>query len=297
MAHLAAHNPRNIPPRPALRGLQTARALRKGLLALQAAQSLEPIQQALRPLAQRVLGTNGSEDDVETLVSDFTTATVGEAGQRQLAALLALPDGQLPAATRRWLRQLNAERLPHWNLLRTLRRHVRKALTELDRADNGGTPTRLQTPDGDWSYPAVRSAAARLVRAQPALAKDPNRVAEELFRQHGPHATLPLEAPEAALVPASGMDPEERYHLFVDAERMMRDLAHAMGDDVFAVYALRMKGLGFEEIGKRLNRAPSWAHGRFARASSILIAFRNHHGISARTALAVSRKAARKFTT
>jgi hypothetical protein len=283
-------------PRPSSPVALTAKALRKGLLALQARQSLGPLQAALRPMARRLVGTRGSEDDVETLVSDFTTATVGEAGQRQLAALLALPDGQLPAAARRWLRQLNAERLPHWNLLRTLRRHVRKALGELHHADLNSSPTRLQTPGGDWNYPAVRDATARLSKANPALAKDANRLAEELFRQHGPHAELPLEAPEASLAPAAGMDPEERYHLFVEAERLMRELARDMGDDAFVVYALRMKGLGFVEIGSRMKRSTSWAHGRYVEATMALLALSDRHGLSARSALAVSRKAARRFT-
>jgi len=218
---MAAPTSERPTPRSSVRSALTAKALRKGLLALQAGQSLDPLQRALRPLARRLVGPLGSDDDVETLVSDFTTATVGDAGQRQLAALLSLPDGQLPAAARRWLLQLNAQRLPHWNLLRTPRRHVRTALGELHLADSNGSPARLQTPDGDWNYPAVRAAMARLLKANRALARDPNRVAEELFRQHGPRAELPLEAPEAAIVPADGMNPEERYHLFVDADRLM----------------------------------------------------------------------------
>ncbi|MBM4381262.1 MAG: hypothetical protein FJ086_18485, partial [Deltaproteobacteria bacterium] len=60
---------------------EQAHALRQALSVLRDGRELRPAIRLLTPLARRVLGGRGTKPEVESLVSDFVSATVGEPGR------------------------------------------------------------------------------------------------------------------------------------------------------------------------------------------------------------------------
>jgi len=266
--------------------------VRKGLESLRDDLSYAVFERAIRPRVRALLGSRTSPAAEDQLLSDFAISCAGD-GLGPLQILLALPDEKILAAVRRRLRQLRVEGIPHWNLLRTLRAHVRRAVKDELPQGEEETPGRLQDDTGDWSYQSVRKATWGGIRANPALVKRPNVIADELFRRFGPQAETGTDDPETQLVPDEGLAPEDRYHLYVEAQELMKELRREMGPDAFAVFALRVKGLGLEAVGQQLGHGTTWAHQRFQEALKFVESFKRNHGLADRTVLAVARKAAR----
>lgn len=269
--------------------------LRPALEALRDGRSLAPLVNALRPILGRLLGEYATPDLEEELLSDFVMGVSTAAGERQMERMLALPDDQLKSAVRRRLLQLWTERIPHWNLLRTLRSHVRTALAQPSGASTP-VPARLQDDAGDWQAEAVAAAAHALVRQQPALAGEPNKVADLLFRQHGPGRHASLDDEGVSEVAGDVLAPDDFYQRYVEAPRHVRVLRAEMGEELFGVFSLRMKGLGLLQISQLFgHRHAAWAYGRYERAGEIFRRYLFSQGISYRSGLAVGRKAARAF--
>jgi hypothetical protein len=276
---------------------EQAHALRQALAALRDGEALRPAIRLLTPVARRVLGGRGTPAEAEGLLSDFVSATVGEPGRWALDSLLALPDAQLAGAVRNRLHQLWVERMPHWNLLRTLRGHVRVALAQPPPPGSPRLPNRLQGEDGAWISGAVAAAAHALVAQRPALGKAPNQVADALFRMYGPGQETPLNE-QAATLRADSLDPEEIYALYVEAPKLVRQLSQEMGPELFVVFSLRMKGLGLKAIAQRLGHPhAAWAHRKLDEAVHLFEQFLRRHGLSHRMGLAMGRKAAMAFNT
>lgn len=276
---------------------EQAHALRHALAALRDGKALRPAIRLLTPMARRVLGGRGTPAEAEGLVSDFVSATVGEPGRRALDSLLALPDAQLAGAVRNRFNQLWVERMPHWNLLRTLRGHVRVALAQPPPPGSPRLPSRLQGEDGAWISGAVAAAAHALVTQRPALGKAPNQVADELFLMYGPGQEAPLDE-QGATLRADSLDPEEIYALYVEAPRLVAQLSREMGQERFVVFSLRMKGLGLKAIAQRLGHPhAAWAHRKLEEAVACFELFLRRHGLGHRMGLAMGRKAAMAFTT
>lgn len=272
--------------------------LRPALEALHDGQSLAPLVRALRPVLERMLRRQHTRELEEELLSDFVVSSAMPAGRRQLERMLALhSEAQLRAAVSRRLRQLWSERLPHWNLLRTLRGHVRTALSGPPPAQLPVMPARLQDDFGDWQADAVAAAAHVLVQQQPALASAPNDVADQLFRQFGP-GNESLEDEGVPDVPTDLPAPDEYYQRFVEAPRHAEALRLEMGPELFDVFALRMRGAGFQEISEKFGHVrANWAHRQYERAEEIFARYLRAHGITYRSGLAVSRKVARAYVT
>jgi len=279
-----------LPPRVARSRL--ASQIRTGLEALRDNSSYAQFERGLRPRVRALLGSRTSPPAEDQLLSDFAIACVRD-DLRPLKVLLSLPDEQLIPAVRRRLRQLRVEAIPHWNLLRTLRAHVRRAVKDEVPAGEEQTPIRLQDDTGDWSYQAVQKATWVAIRSDRALVKRPNVIADGLFRRFGPQAETGTDDLETQLVPDEGLAPDDRYHLYVEAQALMEQLRRELGPEAFAVFALRVKGLGLEEIGQQLGHGTTWAHQRFQEALGIVESFKRNHGLADRTVLAVARKAAR----
>lgn len=272
--------------------IRRAAQVREALEALERNARYEDFERGLRPLARALLGRRTSRPAEDQLLSDFALACVRD-DRRPLGELLGLDDPELLLAVRRRLRQARVEALPHWNLLRTLRAHVRRAVRDELPLGAERTPARLQDDTGDWSFQAVREATWVALRADPSLARRPTAIADELFRRYGPQPEAGSDSPETQLVPDAGLPPDERYHLYVEARALMHSLQLEMGPDVFAVFALRVKGLGLADIGRQLGRSTTWAHERFQQALQVAESFKRRRGLADRTVLAVARKAAR----
>jgi hypothetical protein len=261
--------------------------------------SLAPLVGALRPVLKRMLRDRFTEELEEELLSDFVVSSAQPSGRRQLERMLSLPDEtRLRGAVSRRLRQLWTERLPHWNLLRTLRGHVRAALSGSPPAQAQVMPARLQDEFGEWQAEAVAAAARVLVQQQPGLASAPNDVAALLFRQFGPGSESPLEGEGVSEVPTDAPTPDEYYQRFVEAPRHAEALRLEMGPELFDVLALRLRGAGFQEISEKFGHPrANWAHRRFEHAEEIFRRYLFAHGITYRSGLAVGRKVARAYGT